>query len=1159
MWTCYSDGTAALTRFYDQTVGRYTCSHAAITCAHASPGALWAGDAAGRVVCLHDEPALMVRVVNPSSASHTRTEITSIWACPSRPSVVIASDAAAWLTLIDSGAFCEADAVDCCRFGTATAIASVPWSSTRADAAAPATASKLAPQLCPWQQKGYGAAAAACDGFAAPSWRLLIGHSSGVLVLWDVTGMRLRPMSVIGEPAAPVRELAVLGELSMLVSGHGDGLLRVWPLPCPAMQLLSLPHGRPAHWSIRHGAVRTQHGRLVSMDRLGTRLVTAGAAGDVDVRDALELRAQAMHQLHASVMQPAALSPQGMGASSLGSPPLSPNSLNSALLQEYLRRAAATCIGASESGKAGVAGGLVTRMATAEQQGEQGPVLMAHALVSDNQLQGWQGPRSGVAAGLCASIGSTWGVGSAGLCHGASDLGLVSTAGNLYSVPEEDSAGGCFVGGRSGGASSPAAAAVRASALMALKAHLLDPSDVYLGELLGDGGINGAGVRIWRGTWRHTPVAVQGLPAPSGCAQRLADLAHRLVGDRDAGKALSPGSWELVRALLALAGAFQHTSMVGLVGMCLQPPLLVTEYQAGSSLRNLMDKARSSDPDALSRLQWMDRLSMLHDIAAGLAFLHDRSYVHGNLRSSSILITEDGHARISGLGFGQLSGASYCAYTATEEQEAWLASSSCCSTPRAAAPNRSEDVFRFGTILEELLTCTCSGDPSKTVGFANGSFNSLKQLAAECCALNPDDRPPASYIVERLQSVIDCEQAVLQMRANVAALLAPRASVRGTPGSALLEAGGNGSASGEALETRRTFDMLIADASGVHRLTGLPVMLRRLSRITRRATCGSSAFGGGAGGGGGDGGGAGGGICGGAGLCRLSTAEPLSGSDSAAGARTPEHQLERLANAGLAEAAAEVLQTVMGPSRRTTAMQTDTGQVILLLEDATDSRDASAGGAEEDDARDPRDDPYTTGTAAAAVPEVQPSDLLIPFGLAAVEESRRLAAAAVQGNPARTPFAPQDGGADDPSREGPAADQQRPGASPPSFASTNPAARRILGVSTPRRSNSSGSGVVVALASLQGGGASFKGAGASIGKGNLSLKAMSSLAAAVKTFPVEVVSALLSWAPSPGQPRRTCSGHGVSEGGECSSAVRSPSVSLGVSSAVIAAGMGPNT
>ena len=39
----------------------HACTHAAITCAHAAPGALWMGDAAGRVVCLQREPSLMVR------------------------------------------------------------------------------------------------------------------------------------------------------------------------------------------------------------------------------------------------------------------------------------------------------------------------------------------------------------------------------------------------------------------------------------------------------------------------------------------------------------------------------------------------------------------------------------------------------------------------------------------------------------------------------------------------------------------------------------------------------------------------------------------------------------------------------------------------------------------------------------------------------------------------------------------------------------------------------------------------------------------------------------------------------------------------------------------------------------------------------------------
>jgi serine/threonine protein kinase len=45
-------------------------------------------------------------------------------------------------------------------------------------------------------------------------------------------------------------------------------------------------------------------------------------------------------------------------------------------------------------------------------------------------------------------------------------------------------------------------------------------------------------------------------------------------------------------------------------------------------------------------LSWKRRLMMLHDVASGMMFMHSRRYVHGDLRSPNLFITENG--RVSG-------------------------------------------------------------------------------------------------------------------------------------------------------------------------------------------------------------------------------------------------------------------------------------------------------------------------------------------------------------------------------------------------------------------------------------------------------------------------------------------------------------------------------
>jgi serine/threonine protein kinase len=41
-------------------------------------------------------------------------------------------------------------------------------------------------------------------------------------------------------------------------------------------------------------------------------------------------------------------------------------------------------------------------------------------------------------------------------------------------------------------------------------------------------------------------------------------------------------------------------------------------------------------------LSWKRRLQMLHDVASGMMYLHSRRYVHGDLRSPNLFVTENG-------------------------------------------------------------------------------------------------------------------------------------------------------------------------------------------------------------------------------------------------------------------------------------------------------------------------------------------------------------------------------------------------------------------------------------------------------------------------------------------------------------------------------------
>jgi serine/threonine protein kinase len=47
---------------------------------------------------------------------------------------------------------------------------------------------------------------------------------------------------------------------------------------------------------------------------------------------------------------------------------------------------------------------------------------------------------------------------------------------------------------------------------------------------------------------------------------------------------------------------------------------------------------------------------MLHDVAAGMSYLHARSYMHGDLRTPNVFVASDGRAKIGDFGFARLLG-----------------------------------------------------------------------------------------------------------------------------------------------------------------------------------------------------------------------------------------------------------------------------------------------------------------------------------------------------------------------------------------------------------------------------------------------------------------------------------------------------------------------
>ena len=68
----------------------------------------------------------------------------------------------------------------------------------------------------------------------------------------------------------------------------------------------------------------------------------------------------------------------------------------------------------------------------------------------------------------------------------------------------------------------------------------------------------------------------------------------------------------------------RHPQVIRFLGICRDPPCIITEFCARGSLCDLLASARS-DPEVAAQLTWRRRLAMAADAAAGMLYLHSRS------------------------------------------------------------------------------------------------------------------------------------------------------------------------------------------------------------------------------------------------------------------------------------------------------------------------------------------------------------------------------------------------------------------------------------------------------------------------------------------------------------------------------------------------------
>ncbi|XP_019179917.1 PREDICTED: receptor-like kinase TMK4, partial [Ipomoea nil] len=147
----------------------------------------------------------------------------------------------------------------------------------------------------------------------------------------------------------------------------------------------------------------------------------------------------------------------------------------------------------------------------------------------------------------------------------------------------------------------------------------------------------------------------------------------------------------------------RHRNLVALIGYCINDNnnLLVYEYMPQGTLGHHLFEWEKHGFDPLT---WKQRVTIVLDVARGIEYLHSlahQSFIHRDIKSSNILLSDDMRAKVADFGLVRKAPNDKSSF------ETRVAGTFCYLAPEYATTGRATnkvDVYAFGVVLMEIIT-----------------------------------------------------------------------------------------------------------------------------------------------------------------------------------------------------------------------------------------------------------------------------------------------------------------------------------------------------------------------------------------------------------------------------------------------------------------------
>ena len=186
---------------------------------------------------------------------------------------------------------------------------------------------------------------------------------------------------------------------------------------------------------------------------------------------------------------------------------------------------------------------------------------------------------------------------------------------------------------------------------------------------------------------------------------------------------------------------------------------IVMEYIEGRELRDII---KSEIPNPLRDRGPKSAIDYATQIAEGLQAAHKKGIVHRDIKSSNIMITDDGKVKIMDFGLAKVRGGPQVTKVGTTVGTAAYMSP---EQARGDDTDHRSDIWSFGVVLYEMLTgkMPFKGDYDQAIiysilneepEFVTEIDEGLKQVISKSLAKNPDERyPTAGEIAKELRTI----------------------------------------------------------------------------------------------------------------------------------------------------------------------------------------------------------------------------------------------------------------------------------------------------------------------------------------------------------------------------------------------------------------------